>query len=162
MAEKRKMTFNYLLTHREIPKLYFESLDSFYQTILPNPEMMQRFLFFAYNRAKYIAAENPDIEPPFEIEKFEMFMFGEEEKRVLIITMPKINQPPESCQIAIPVSREKAGYYCCEFSFDPTLNEPCFILGEWNAEMKHSNYGKVEMESDTSFAEAVADLVYGK
>jgi len=161
MAEQRKMTFNYLLTHREIPKLYFEQIDSFYDTILPNPDMMQRFLFFAYNRSKYIAHESDNVEPPFEVDNFNMYMFGEGEKKVLIVSMPEITQPPESLQIAFPVSRDKAGYYCCEFSINPMTNEPCFILGSWNAEMKHSNYGKIDMTSDTSFAEAVVDLVYG-
>jgi len=163
MPEQRKMTFNYLLTHKEIPKMYFETLDSFYQTILPSPDMTQRFLFFAYNRAKYKAAESSNVEPPFETDKFDMFMFGEDEnRRALIITLPKCDQIPDTYQIAIPVLREKAGYYCCELSFDPSLNEPCFILGEWSAEMKHRNYGKIDMTSDTSFAEAVIELVYGE
>ena len=159
---KYKMTFNYLLTHREIPGQYFEILDDFYKKVLPDPEMMQRFLMFSYNRAKYITAENPDIEPAFEAEEFNVYLFGGEGRQVLVITMPKCDVPPESYQIAIPVSRQKAGYFTCELSVDPMTNEPCFIFGEWKKDQKHSNYGKIEMTSETSFAEMAVEIAYGK
>ena len=161
--KKYKMTFNYLLTHREIPRLFFEDLNSFYQKVLPDPEMMQRFLFFAYNRSKYFATENPDIEPAFEIENFEMYMYEETKGRsVIIITFPKCDNPPESYQIAIPTARQRAGYYACEFSVDPLTNEPCFIFGEWKADNQHNNYGKIEMKNENSFAQMAVEIAYGK
>ena len=159
---KYKITFNYLLTHREIPVQFFLDLNMFYQKVLPDPEMMQRFLLFSYNRAKYLAEENPDIEPPFEIENFEIYLYGDEGRQVLIITLPKCDNPPESYQIAIPVTRQKAAYYTCEFSIDPLSNEPCFIFGEWNAEKKHTNYGKIDMECETGFAKMAVEIAYGK
>ena len=159
---KYKITFNYLLTHRELPRLYFEGLNEFYKKILPDPEMMQRFLFFAYNRSKYFATENPDIEPAFEIEKFDMYMYGSGGRNVLIITLPKCDSPPDSYQIAIPAARQKAGYYTCELSVNPLTSEPCFIFGEWNAEQKHTNYGKIEMTSENSFAEMAVEIAFGK
>jgi len=158
---KYKMTFNYLLTHREIPRLYFEALDDFYEKILPSPEMMQRFLFFAYNRSKYFAMENPDIEPAFEAQDFEMYMYGSEEKKVLIVTFPKCDVPPESCQIAIPFTRQKAAYYACELSVNPITEESCFVFGEWNAEQKHSNYGVINMKDEYSFAQMAVEIAYG-
>jgi len=160
---KFKMTFNYLLTHREIPRLYFESLNDFYQKVLPDPEMMQRFLFFAYNRAVFFSNENPEIEPPFEVEKFDMYMYKEtQERNVIVITLPKCDTPPESYQIAIPTARQRAGYYTCELSVNPMTNTPCFILGEWTSENKHNNYGMIEMTSETSFAQSVVEIAYGK
>jgi len=159
---KYKMTFNYLLTHREIPRQYFADLNTFYDKVLPDPEMMQRFLTFAHGRCVYFANENPDIEPPFEAETFDMVLFGEKERRVLVITLPKCDTPPESYQIAIPILRQKAAYYTCELSVDPLTDIPCFIFGEWNAEQKHSNYGKIEMKSENSFAEMAAEIAYGK
>ncbi|MCL2243176.1 MAG: hypothetical protein FWC03_01755 [Treponema sp.] len=163
-AEKSgyKMTFNYLFTHREIPKLYFETLNDFYAKVLPDPDMMQRFLFFAYNRSKYIAEENPDIEPAFDAENFEMYMYGDAGRQVLVITMPKCGTPPDSYQIAIPAARQKAGYFTCELSVDPFNNEPCFIFGEWNAEKKHSNYGKIDINGESCFAKMAVDIAYGK
>ena len=159
---KYKMTFNYLFTHREIPRMYFEDLNTFYNKVLPDPEMMQRFLTYAHGRCVFFVNENPDIEPPFEADKFDMYMFGEEGRQVLIITMPKCDVPPESYQIAIPAARQKAGYFTCELSVDPLKDEPCFIFGEWNAEKKHTNYGKINMTSETSFAEMAVDIAYGK
>ena len=162
MADQYKMTFNYLLTHREIPMQYFGALDDFYEKILPDPQMMQKFLLFSYNRAKYFAMENPDIEPAFEIDEFKMFMYGKDNKNILIINMPQIKTPPESFQIAIPASREKAGYYTCELSYDPIKNEPCIVLGEWNAEKKHTNHGIINVTNENSFAEVLYGIVYGK
>ena len=156
-----KMTFNYLLTHREIPKLFFESLDEFYKTIITSPEMMQRFLFFAYNRCKYFAMENPDIEPAFKEEEFEMYLYGNEGREVLVITLPKWDNPPESYQIAIPTARQKAAYYTCELSVDPLTIEPCFIFGKWDAEHKHTNYGKIEMINENGFAQTAIQIAYG-
>ncbi|MCL2211729.1 MAG: hypothetical protein FWB95_07395 [Treponema sp.] len=158
---KYKMTFNYLLTHRELPRLYFEGLNEFYEKILPDPEMMQRFLFFAYNRCKYFAMENPSIEPAFPEEQFDMYLFGPEGRRVLIITLPKCSVPPESLQIAIPADRQKAAYYACEMSVNPMTEESCFVFGEWNAEQKHSNYGEIEMTDEHSFARMALEIAYG-
>ena len=159
---KYKTTFNYLLTHMELPRLYFEDLNTFYQKVLPDPDMMQRFLTFAHGRCAYFANENPEIEPPFEIEKFEMYLYGDKGRRVIVITLPKFDNPPDSYQIAIPAIRQKPGYFTCELSIDPMTNIPCFIFGEWNEEHKHTNYGKIEMKSETSFAEMAAEIAYGK
>jgi len=159
---KYKMTFNYLLTHRELPKAYFESLNDYYNKILPDPEMMQRFLFFVYNRCKYFSMENSDIEPAFEIENFEMYLYGSQGRQVLVISIPKCDVPPESYQIAIPISRQNAAYYACELSVDPMTEKPCFIFGEWNAEQKHSNYGKIDMRNENSFAQMAVEIAYGK
>jgi len=159
---KYKMTFNYLLTHRELPRLYFETINDFYEKIAPSPEMMQRFIYFAYNRSKYFAMENPDIEPAFEIEKFDMYMYEDNfGKSVLVITMPKFDSPPESYQIAIPTDREKAAYYTCEFSVNPLTGEPCFIFGEWDAEQKHTNYGMIDMTGENNFAQMAVEIAYG-
>ena len=160
---KYKMTFNYLLTHREIPGMYFEAINDFYEKILPDPQMMQRFLFFAYNRSKYLASENPDIEPAFGIEKFDISIYEETKGRsVLVITLPQFDFPPDTYQIAIPTARQKAGYFTCEQSVDPMTGEPCFIFGEWNAEKKHNNYGKIEITNENSFAQMAVKIAYGK
>ena len=159
---KYKMTFNYLLTHRELPRLYFEGLNEFYEKILPDPEMMQRFLFFAYNRCKYFALENRDIEPAFAEEQFSMYLYGIEGRQVLIINLPKCDVPPESYQIAIPMARQRAAYYACELSVNPITSEPCFIFGEWNAEQKHSNYGEIKNINDNGFAQMAVEIAYGK
>jgi len=92
-----------------------------------------------------------------------MYMFkGTKERNVIIITLPKCGKPPESYQIAIPTIRRKAGYFTCELSVDPLIDEPCFILGEWTAENKHQNYGKIDIKTETSFAQRVVEIAYGK
>ena len=160
---KYKTSFNYLLTHHEIPRLIFEDLNMFYNKVLPDPDMMQRFLTFAHGRAKFIAAENSDIEPAYEIENFEMYIYEESKGRsVIVITFPKCENPPDSYQIAIPTARQMAGYYACELSFDFETNEPCFIFGEWTKEMKHQNYGKIDMANDNAFAKKAVEIAYGK
>jgi len=160
---KYKMTFNYLLTHRQLPEMYFEELNMFYTKILPYPEMMERFLFFAYNRSKYFATEYPDIEPAFEVEKFDMHLYeGTHGRNILVITFPKCDIPPESYQIAIPTICQKARYFTCELSVNPMTNVPCFIFGEWTPEMKHTNHGIIEMKNENSFAEMAMDIAYGK
>jgi|GEM_PF-1692023 len=163
LEREYKMTFNYLLTHREIPKLYFEDLNTFYKKVLPDPDMIQRFLTYAYGRSKFFAIENPEIEPPYDIENFDIYLYEEEKGRsVIVITLPVWDKAPDSYQIAIPTERRFAGYYTCELSVDPLLNEPCFIFGEWDKEMKHQNYGKIKMTSDSSFAKMAVEIAFGK
>ena len=160
---KYKMTFNYLFTHCELPKLYFKTLDSFYNKIFPDPHLMEKYLFIAYNRCVYLANENSEIERPFDIEKCDMYIHGDTAERCLvIITLPKCNKVPDSYQIAIPSLREKAGYFTCELSIDPETGEHFFILGELDAERRRQNYGKIKMKSETSFADMALDIIYGK
>ena len=72
MEKKYKTTFNYLLTHKVLPAMFFGNVDLFYESIIVYPQNVQDFLQEAHKRAAAIAKENPDIEPAYPIEKFDI------------------------------------------------------------------------------------------
>jgi ankyrin repeat protein len=156
---KRKTTFNYLLTHRVIPREYFTMLDGFHRQVAPDPEMMQRFLNFAVSKASYYALESPDdFEAPIKIDAFEINLFD----RVLIIDIPGCDAICDCLYIAIPFYRSDAAYFTCEFSQNPMDGEYCFILGEWTADGKHTNYGVIDLDNGENFADRVLEIINKK
>jgi ankyrin repeat protein len=157
---KRKTTFNYLLTHRVIPREYFTMLDGFHQQVAPDPDMVQRFLNFAVNKASYYALENPDdLEAPGKIDAFDVSLYA---GKILLIDIPGCDAICDCLHIAIPFSRGDAAYFTCEFSQNPLDGEYCFVLGEWTADGKHKNYGMIDVENGENFADRVVDIINRK
>jgi hypothetical protein len=156
-----KTTFNYLLTHKAIPTIFFATLELGYN-FLTDPEQLQKFLQMAAREAALVAQDNPDIEKPYQIEKFEMYITGDfETNGVIGIQIPNCDKVLDCFAIAIPTVREKAAYYTCELSENPLTNEPYFTLGEWTPDRTHRNHGKIEITASASFIDQVQEKVYG-
>ena len=91
MEKDYKRTFNYQLTHKVMPQMYFSNLDFFYDTILPSPKNMQIFMQNAMAFAYEAALDNNEIEPPpmkdgeFVYDHFQIELCHENEKRCVII-----------------------------------------------------------------------------
>jgi hypothetical protein len=155
-----KTTFNYLLTHQAIPTLFFATLELGYN-FLENPELMQKFLHMAAGEAARVAHDNPGIEPPYPIEKFEMCLLGEMETNGVVgILIPNGDKVLDCIEIAIPTALEKPRYFTCELSKNPLTNERYFTLGEWTPDHTHRNHGEIEMIGSMSFLEKVQEIVY--
>jgi hypothetical protein len=162
-----KTTFNYLLTHRVIPNLYYENFDYFYEKIIANPDTMQKFLESAMQIAAETAKENPQIEPPFIAEQFQVGIQGREnpDTAVIIINIPEYDKDLDSVQIAFPLNYEKPNYYTLELSTNPLTNERYYTLGSWTkAEkgLKHNNHGEIEITSQASFGEKLIEMAGGE
>jgi hypothetical protein len=164
--KQRKMTFNYLLTHKELPKLFFSSLDHFYETVMPSPEMFQRFFDFALNRAKYFAMESPDkfTEPFTDDDKFKIWLVGETDKTsVIVVGIPRCEEICDSFQVAFTCAKDNPRYFTCELSKNPMTEESCVIVGEWKQRgegFSHHNYGLLDTASKESFAGRVIKIAY--
>jgi hypothetical protein len=165
MPELYKTTFNYLLTHRVIPHLFFKNLDFFYETVLTCPESMQSFMQNAVQTAIDIAKNNPDIEPGEPINDFPMKVFGDSiEEGVISVLIPNCNTDCDCAIIAFPCVRESARYFTCELSSNPLTDETFFITGEWTLNdegYNHSNYGKIDVSNTENFPMKIVEIVYG-
>jgi|GEM_PF-2344550 len=166
-----KTTFNYLLTHKVIPHMYFENLDLFYDTVITSPQNMQIFMKNCVTAAADMAKDYSDIEPVSvyewdKIEEFSIAPFGDSiEKGVISAIIPNSKVPPDSVAVAFPFAREKAGYFTMEQSSDPMTGKTLYILGEWTPSVdnyKHSNYGEVDISKSVNFPNRVIEIVYGK
>jgi TPR repeat protein len=162
-----KMTFNYLLTHRELPKLYFESLKSFYETVITSPDNFERFVFFALNRAKYFAMESPDKfgEPFPESEHIHIETAGDTaETSIILVFIPNCKEICDCFQIAFTYAKDNPRYFTCELSQNPTTGESCVIVGEWRQKgegLSHLNHGLLDIDNKESFADRVIQIAYG-
>jgi TPR repeat protein len=166
--EQRKMTFNYLLTHRELPKLYFDSLKEFYETVITSPDNFERFVYFVLNRAKYFAMESPDKfgEPFPESDHLHIESVGDTaETSVIVVSIPNCKEICDCFQIAITYARDNPRYFACELSQNPTTGEGCVIVGEWIQKgegLSHLNHGLLDIDNKESFAGRVIQITYGK
>ena len=158
MSAEYKTTFNYLLTHRAIPRLMFSDLDFFYQTVLPSPQNMQTFMQIALKNATEWTKDNQEnIEPAYPVEEFKMSIFGDSlEKSIIIVKIPRCEKICDCIEIAFPTTREHARYFTCELSISN------FVLGEWTPDGTHRNFGAIAFEEEKDFSDTVVDLVYGK
>ena len=163
-----KMTFNYLLTHKELPKLFFSSLDNFYETIMPSSEMFMRFFDFAFNRAKYFVMESPDkyTEPFSADDKFKIELVGKtKETSIIVVGIPQCEEICDCFQVAFTCAKENPRYFTCEFSRNPMTDEDCVIVGEWKQKgegLSHLNYGLLDTKNKESFAGRVIQIAYNK
>jgi hypothetical protein len=156
-----KTRFNYLLTHKAIPTIFFATLELGYN-FLEDPELLQKFLQMAAREAAHVAKDNPDIEPPYQIEKFEMYITGDfETNGVIGVKIPNCDKTLDCFAIAIPTALEKKRYFTCELSENPLTNEPYFTLGEWTPDQTHHNHGKIELTASATFIDQVQELAYG-
>jgi hypothetical protein len=163
-----KTTFNYVLTHRVIPRIMFSDLDFFYKNIITNPENMQIFMQKATAHSAALAEGNPEIEPPYLIEKFEMNIYAKGNERsdenIIMVQLPKYEKVLDCIAVAFPTMHEKAGYYTGEVSTNPINNETICILGEWRPtedSFKHLNYGEIAPSNYGRFIEMVIEKAYG-
>ena len=167
--EQYKTTFNYLLTHRVIRQMYFDNLDLFYEQIITNPQNMQIFMQNAMQTAADWAGQNPDVEPAYPIEKFDMSMAGDGveysvENGIILVNIPNCERMADCVRIAFPCMSEYARYFTCELSCNPLTDEQFFIMGEWTPSgesFKHHNYGQINTENGETFAGKVIKMVYG-
>jgi hypothetical protein len=160
---KYKTTFNYLLTHRVIPQLIFSGLDPFYESILQYPKRLQQFMQIATSHAAKQTEDNPNMEPPYPIETFQIGIYGEMERGIIWIQIPNCNQMCDCTAIAFPAMRENAGYFTCEISVNPIDNKTYFILGEWKIEndsFQHLNWGEIDDGNWENFFEMVQKIAY--
>jgi hypothetical protein len=156
-----KTTFNYLLTHRVIPAMFFATKELGYN-FLADPELLQKFLQMAVSEAARAAQGTPHIEPPYPIEKCEMCLSGDfDTNGVIGILIPNCDKVLDCIEIAIPTVREKAAYYTCEVSENPLTTERYFTIGEWTPGGTHRNHGPIETAQIMDFLEIVKEKVYG-
>lgn len=140
-------TFNYHLTHRVIPKVMFSNLDKFYNNVLAYPDNLEHFMKIITERVTQQVKNDPDVEPAFSIESFEISFYGEQEAGVICVEIPNCSQMLDCAIIAFPSVREIAGYFTCEYSVNPTDNNGHFVLGGWkieNGNFSHQNWGKID------------------
>jgi hypothetical protein len=107
--------------------------------------------------------DNPDMEPPYPIETFQIGIHGKMERGVIWIKIPNCSEMCDCVGIAFPAMRKNAGYFTFEFSIDPIDNRQYFILGEWKIEndsFEHINWGETETENGKSFIEMVQEIAY--
>jgi hypothetical protein len=160
---KYKTTFNNLLTHCVIPQLIFSDLDTFYESILPYPENLQQFMQLAVKHAAKQSMDDPDIEPPYTIETFDIGLEGNIEHGVIWIRIPNCKKMLDCTTIAFPSARENAGYFTCEYSIDPINNNPYYVIGEWkidNDSFEHLNWGRSVTKYGEDFVERVHEIAY--
>jgi hypothetical protein len=163
-----KMTFNYLLTHRELPQSFFSSLKLFYESVITSSENFQRFFDFSLNRAKYFAMESPDkYGQPFPSdENIKMGLVGETpETSIIVVNIPHCEEMCDCFQIAFTCSKDNPRYFCCELSENPMTGERFVIVGEWKQKgehegLTHLNYGRLNTEIKESFADRVIQIAY--
>jgi len=165
MTDKYKTTFNYLLTHKVMPRMFFSNLDFFYETIVTDPENMQVFMRNCMQVAIDMTEKHPDIEPAFQIEEFTMDLFGASvEKGVISIIIPNCERDCDCLVVAFPCMRGMARYFTCELSTNPLNGDIFYIIGEWTEEgegYSHSNYGYINVEKSENFPKKVIEAVYG-
>jgi hypothetical protein len=163
MPELYETTFNYLLTHKVIPKMYFNNLDYFHKEIIPETDVFLTFLDDAVENAAKIAEENPKIEPAYPIEVFECHYTGLEDEDMFSVIMPNAEKMCDSVLIAFPFGRQYAGYFTCELSLDFMSNEAFFIMGEWqqkeDGNFIHINHGRLENANPENFLEQTKKIV---
>lgn len=157
------MTFNYLLTHRVIPQLMYSHLDLFYESILVNPQVMQRFMQKSVAHATVLAEKYPDVET-WTAPVFEMGLYGKSQERsVIAVEIPYYGEDCDCVSVAFPTLREKAAYFTGELGLNVADNTPCFFLGGWKPNgngFTHVNYGQMEPENMERFVNMVLDIVY--
>lgn len=162
---KYRTTFNYWFSHRILPNIYYANLEFFYTTVITSPDIMQKFLEEAMQKAVDMANGNPEIQPPFTIDEFIVGISGKTpETAVLIVAIPNCEKDCDCIQIAFPLLNTKAKYYTCELSSNPLDSEQFFIIGAWEQAgdgLKHINYGRAEITDSQSFGNLVIEMVYG-
>jgi len=165
-----KTTFNYLLTHIEIPRMFFRILDQFYEYMITSPQGMQIFMQNITKCAREKARQYPDVQPPFPIGNFVMYKYmradgGGKGNDIVIVDIPNCERETDCAQIAFPCKREHARYFTCELSSDVMTGEKYYITGEWTSEgegMTHHNYGQIDTQKGVTFADTVKKIVYGE
>ena len=163
-------TFNYLLTHIEIPRMFFRILDSFYEYMITSPQGMQIFMQNITKCARDRAQQYPHVQPPFPVGNYVMYKYmrvsgGGEGNDIVIVDIPNCERETDCSQIAFPCRREHARYFTCELSSDIMTGEKFYITGEWTSEgegMTHHNYGRIDTQNDETFADTVRKIVYGE
>jgi len=165
-----KTTFNYLLTHIEIPGMFFRILDQFYEYMITSPQGMQIFMQNITHMARERARQYPDVQPPFPVGNFVMYKYmraarGGEGNGIVVVDIPNCERETDCAQIAFPCKREHARYFTCELSSDPITGEKYYITGEWTSEGEgctHHNYGRIDTQNGETFADTVKKIVYGE
>ena len=161
-----KTTFNYWLTHRILPNIYYANLDFIYTNVITSQDNLQKFMQEAMQKAIEMAEGNPDIEPPYHIDEFSLALQGSTaDTAVIVIAFPKCEKDLDCVQIAFPLVFEKAKYYTCELSSNPLDGEKFFIIGAWEqAEngLKHINYGRQEITDSESFGNILIEMIYAE
>ena len=168
MSNQYKTTFNYLLTHKVIPHMYFSNLDFFYETVITNPKNMKIFVNNCIVTAIEMAENNPDIEPgtnpAWAAEDFNMELMGiSVDKGIILVQIPKCGEICDCLFVAFPCMRVDARYFTCELSSNPLTGAAFYIAGEWVPERynySHSNFGEVA-SNKKSFSDKVIKIVYG-
>ena len=163
-------TFNYLLTHIEIPRMFFRILDQFYEYMITSPQGMQLFMQNITKCARERAQQYPHVQPPFPVDNFVMYKYmrtagGGEGNDIVIVDIPNCEMETDCSQIAFPCRREHARYFTCELSSDIMTGEKYYITGEWTGEgegMAHRNYGRIDTQKGETFADTVRKIVYGE
>jgi hypothetical protein len=163
-------TFNYLLTHIEIPGMFFRILDQFYDYMVTSPQGMQLFMQNITECARERARQYPHVQPSFPINNFVMYKYmrtaGDGEGNdIVIVDIPNCERETDCSQIAFPCRRKHARYFTCELSSDFMTGEKFYITGEWtpNGEgMTHHNYGQIDTKKGETFADTVRKIVYGE
>jgi hypothetical protein len=166
MPEPFETTFNYLLSHKVIPKMYFDDLDYFHKEIIPETDVFLKFLDEAVEKAAKIAEENPQIEGAYPIDVFEFHCAGLEDEDMFSVIIPNAEKMCDSVLIAFPFGRQYASYFTCELSLDFMTNETFFIMGEWQQKEDgafiHINHGRLENANPENFMEQCKKIVFGK
>ena len=169
MSNQYKTTFNYLLTHKVMPQMYFSNLDFFYETIITKPKNLKIFIHNCMLTAIEMAENNPDIEPGSNpvwaaAEDFNMELMGVSvDKGIILVQIPRYSNSCDCIFVAFPCMRDEARYFTCELSSNPLTNETLYITGEWTPERynySHSNFGEIDANKK-SFSDKVIKIVYG-
>jgi len=169
MSDQYKTSFNYLLTHKVMPRMFFSNLDFFYDSVITHPKKMALFIRNCVQTSKDLAENNPDIESGSDpvwtaAEEFKMELMGKGVKKgIILVRLPKPDKVCDCLFIAFPCMREKAGYFTCELSSEPLTGETIYITGEWLPEennFRQNNLGKTGPDMK-AFSDMVIKLVYG-
>ena len=164
MSDQYKTSFNYLLTHKVIPHMFFSNLNFFYDSVITHPKKMALFIKNCVQTSRDMAESNPEIEPGSDpvwdaAEEFKMELMGTGvRKGIILVRLPKPDKIYDCLFIAFTCMRGKARYFTCELS-----SETLYIAGEWIPEENsytHNNFGKTNPDMKT-FSDMLIKLVYG-
>ena len=168
MPEQSKTTFNYLLTHKVMPLMYFSNLDFFYDAVITTPKNLKKFINNCLQTAIDMAEINQDIEsganPVWaEADDFNIELMGASvAKGIILVQIPKCNNVCDCLFVAFPCMRSEARYFTCELSSNPLTGEKLYITGEWTPERynyTHSNFGGIAANRK-KFSNNVIKIIY--
>lgn len=150
-------TLNYAFAHNVLRDIVLDDINAFFKIFEQGPDTFSKFLIDVWSDVK---DNNPElVSSGEEVPSFDLnFEMLDDAQGLLTIIMPPPSEVSEAYCVAIVLS-ETARFFTLEHGLNILTDTETYIVGEWNAEKNHLNYGELSDLSLSDFVDKIRELV---